>query len=69
MKLRLITSNAERADYVLKHRLNLLPLAVGHVLKEKAHQDEKARLNERILAGKREWELTFDSVPDAVLDL
>src|ERR1700680_1504523 len=30
------------ADYILKHRLNLLPLAVGHVLKEKAHRDEKA---------------------------
>src|SRR5579863_10511914 len=54
------------ADYILKHRLNLLPLAVGHVLKEKAHRDEKARLHERISAGKREWELTFDAVPDAV---
>ena len=57
------------ADYVLKHRLNLLPLAVGHVLKEKAHQDETKRLHEQVLAGKREWELTFDSVPDAVLIL
>ncbi|HWO37695.1 MAG TPA: PAS domain S-box protein [Candidatus Acidoferrum sp.] len=55
------------ADYILKHRLNLLPLAVGHALKEKAHRDEKERLHERILAGKREWELTFDAVPDAVL--
>jgi PAS domain S-box-containing protein len=55
------------ADYVLKHRLDQLPLAVGRVLKEKAHQDDKARLQERILAGKKEWELTFDSVPDAVL--
>jgi two-component system, cell cycle sensor histidine kinase and response regulator CckA len=54
-------------DYILKHRLNLLPLAVGYVLKEKADRDEKARLHERILAGKREWELTFDAVPDAVL--
>ena len=55
------------ADYILKDRLDLLPLAVGHVLKEKANRDEKARLDERILAGKREWERTFDSVPDAVL--
>jgi len=55
------------ADYILKHRLNLLPLAVSHVLKEKAHRDEKARLHEQILAGKREWELTFDAVPDAIL--
>lgn len=55
------------ADYVLKHRLNILPLAVGHALKEKAHHDERVRLQDRILVGKREWELTFDSVPDAVL--
>lgn len=55
------------AEYVLKQRLNLLPLAVGHILKAKAHRDEKAQLHERISAGKRDWELTFDLVPDAVL--
>jgi two-component system, cell cycle sensor histidine kinase and response regulator CckA len=55
------------ADYILKHRLNLLPLAVSHVLREKAHRDEKARLHEQISAANREWELTFDAVPDAVL--
>src|SRR5579863_508896 len=55
------------ADYILKHKLSVLPLAVGHVLKEKAHRDEKTRLHEQISAGKREWELTFDAVPDAVL--
>src|ERR1700686_2995076 len=38
------------ADYILKHSLNLLPLAVNHALKEKAHRDEEARLHERILA-------------------
>ena len=55
------------ADYVLKNRLNLLPLAVGQTLREKTHRDEKARLHEKIRTAKREWELTFDSVPDAVL--
>lgn len=55
------------ADYILKHRLNLLPLAVGHVLKEKSHRDEEKRLHEHILSSKREWESTFDSVQDAVL--
>jgi two-component system cell cycle sensor histidine kinase/response regulator CckA len=30
------------ADYVLKHRLNLLPLAVGHVLKRKVLWDESS---------------------------
>lgn len=55
------------ADYVLKHRLELLAPAVGQALREKAYRDEEKRLQERILAGKREWELTFDSVPDSVL--
>ena len=55
------------ADYVLKNRLELLPLAVGQALREKAHRDEEARLQTRIMGGKKEWELTFDSVPDAVL--
>ncbi len=55
------------ADYVLKHRLSLLPTAISQTLREKAHRDEEARLHERIAAGKKEWELTFDSVPDAVL--
>jgi two-component system, cell cycle sensor histidine kinase and response regulator CckA len=54
------------ADYVLKHRLNVLPLAVSHVLKEKAHRDEKERLHQQIVRSKEEWERTFDSVPDAV---
>ena len=30
------------ADYILKHRLNLLPLAVGHVLKRKVLWDESS---------------------------
>jgi two-component system, cell cycle sensor histidine kinase and response regulator CckA len=55
------------SDYVLKHRLELLPIAVGQTLREKAHRDEDARLHARIRAGMKEWELTFDSVPDAVL--
>lgn len=57
------------ADYVLKDRLNLLPLAVGHVLKERADREETKRLHEQIIAEQRDWELTFDSVPDAVLIL
>ena len=55
------------ADYVLKNRLQLLPLAVSQSLREKAYRDEETRLRERVLAGKNEWELTFDSVPDSVL--
>jgi len=54
------------ADYVLKHRLERLPAAVGAVLRERAHRAEAARLQEQILCAKREWELTFDTVPDPV---
>jgi PAS domain S-box-containing protein len=55
------------ADYVLKHRLERLPAVVGRALREKAHREENRRLQEQILCAKREWELTFDTVPDAVL--
>lgn len=55
------------ADYVLKHRLDRLPVAVGHALREKAHRDEAARFHEQMINAKRNWELTFDSVPDPVL--
>ncbi|MFZ0687511.1 MAG: PAS domain S-box protein [Terriglobales bacterium] len=55
------------SDYVLKHRLEALPPAVSQTLREKAHRDQEARLYARIVAAKKEWELTFDSVPDAVL--
>ncbi len=55
------------ADYVLKHRLDRLPAAVGRALRELAHQKEAARLQQQILGAKREWERTFDSVPDPML--
>ncbi len=55
------------ADYVLKHRLERLPLAVRQALRDKAHREEAARLQEQVFAGKREWELTFDSVPEPVM--
>jgi PAS domain S-box-containing protein len=56
-------------DYVLKHRLERLPDVISRALREKAFRDEAARLQERIFSAKREWELTFDSVPDVVLIL
>ena len=55
------------ADYVLKHHLERLPVVLGRALQDKAHREEAARLQEVIMCGKREWELTFDSVPDAIL--
>lgn len=36
-------------------------------MRETAYQDGTARLKEIALVGKREWELTFDAVPDMVL--
>jgi len=57
------------ADYILKHRLDRLPVSVGRALQEKAHREGACRLQEQILAGKREWELTFDTVPDPVFVL
>jgi PAS domain S-box-containing protein len=57
------------ADYVLKHRLERLPVVVGAVLRERTHRAETARLQEQVLCAKREWELTFDTVPDPVFVL
>ncbi|HEY4684269.1 MAG TPA: response regulator [Candidatus Acidoferrales bacterium] len=54
------------ADYVLKQRLERLPVAVDHALRDKAHRQEAARLQETIHRGKKEWELTFDTVPDPI---
>jgi two-component system, cell cycle sensor histidine kinase and response regulator CckA len=54
------------ADYVLKHRLERLPVVIGQVLREQAHRQQERALQEKLECGKREWELTFDTVPDAV---
>ncbi|MBZ5568589.1 MAG: response regulator [Acidobacteriia bacterium] len=55
------------ADYVLKHRLERLPLVIGQTLREQAHRQQERALQEKLLCAKREWELTFDTVPDAVI--
>ena len=55
------------SDYVLKDRLDRLPVAVDHALTEKAHRQETARLHEELASSKRDWELTFNTVPDPVL--
>jgi PAS domain S-box-containing protein len=54
------------SDYVLKHRLQRLPVVVDRTLRDKAHREEAARLQEQIHQAKKEWELTFDAVPDSV---
>ena len=57
------------SDYVLKHRLERLPIAISHALSEKEHRQEAAHFQKQILSSKRDWELTFDTVPDPVLVL
>jgi PAS domain S-box-containing protein len=54
------------ADYVLKHHLERLPAVIGQTLLEQAHRRQERALLEKLQCGKREWELTFDTVPDAV---
>ena len=57
------------ADYVLKDRLHRLPTAVDRALREKAQRGAATRLEEQIRRAKKEWEQTFDTVPDPVLIL
>ena len=55
------------ADYVLKDRLERVPVAVDRAVRRKAYLDEVARRQEQIRRAKEEWELTFNTVPDPVL--
>ncbi|MGB7591990.1 MAG: response regulator [Terriglobia bacterium] len=54
-------------DYLLKDRLERLPVALTRALRDKANREETAKLQEQIARAKRDWELTFDSVPDPVM--
>jgi PAS domain S-box-containing protein len=55
------------ADYVLKNRLERVPIAVDRALRRKVYLDDVARQQEQIRRAKEEWELTFNTVPDPVL--
>ena len=57
------------ADYILKDRLHRLPAAVEGALRAKAQRESATRLEEQIRHAKKEWEQTFDTVPDPVLIL
>lgn len=56
-------------DYVLKSRLDRLPVVLRRALMERAKAEENASLHETILSAKQQWELTFDAVTDAVMVL
>ncbi len=57
---------AGAADYVQKRRLDRLPSAVEQALRERGHRHLTNR-HDLVLPGHREWELTFDSVPDPIV--
>ena len=54
-------------DYLLKYRLERLPIALSRALRDKANREETTKLQEQIACAKRDWELTFDSVSDPVM--
>ena len=55
------------ADYVLKARLERVPIAVDRAVRRRAYLNEVTRQQEQIRRAKEEWELTFNTVPDPVV--
>ena len=55
------------ADFVLKDRLERVPIAVDRAVRRKAFADATIRQQEEVRRAKEEWELTFNTVPDPVL--
>lgn len=51
------------ADYVLKHKLERLPVAVRRALEEKAWRDERARTDAELKKSEALYRLLFDSNP------
>jgi len=64
------TLKAGATDYVLKHRLGRLGSVVRRALQEARQLTERRRAEQAAFEAKREWERTFDAVPDliAILD-
>ena len=55
------------SDYVLKHRLQRLPMAMDRALRERDLARQATKLQQQIVAAKRDWELAFDATSDGVL--
>ncbi len=64
------TLKAGATDYVLKQRLTRLGAVVHRALEEARQLNERRQAEQAVLRAKREWERTFDAVPDliAILD-
>jgi PAS domain S-box-containing protein len=54
-------------DYHLKVRLERLPNALSRFLSDKANREETTKLQQQITCAKRDWDLTFDSIPDPIM--
>ncbi len=55
------------SDYVLKDRLDRLPAVIGRALREKSQREENARLQHATWTAKKDWERTFDAIPDSIM--
>ena len=55
------------ADFVLKHRLGRLPLAVERVLREKQIREERNQAEEALRRSERDYRHLFESANDAIL--
>ena len=55
------------ADSVLKNRQERLPSVIDRALREIAIRKETVSLQAQNLIDKKDWEWTFDSIPDAVI--
>lgn len=55
------------SDYVLKESLDRLPSAIERALREKTQREENTRLQAAIWIAKKDWERTFDAIPDSIM--
>ena len=57
------------ADFVLKHRLSRLPLAIERALREKQIREERNRAEQALRRSVRDYRQLFESASDAILIL
>jgi len=55
------------ADFVLKHRLSRLPLAIQRALREKQIREERSRAEQALRRSERDYRHLFESANDAIL--
>ncbi|MGC2324777.1 MAG: response regulator, partial [Terriglobales bacterium] len=55
------------ADFVLKHKLSRLPLAIQRALREKQIREERNQAEQALLRSERDYRHLFESANDAIL--